>query len=378
MIAYALRRLLIQLPILLVFSFVMYLVLFHAADPKARLQQIPGARAEDIQRIIEQQGLDKTWYEGYWGWLGDFVQGDWGASFSNKAVGAATLIWDRLPATLELMLVSLLLSILIAAPIGIYSALRRYTPFDYATTAFSYIGFAMPTFLLGLLLQMFAIWSQQNGWAVIPFTIGLILVLATVTTLLKPQRSSRGIAITAGVGFVLIWMSLAFWGSFGGDGQLIFKTAGRFTDAANGSMFSVDHLQHLALPVITLAVVNIAAWSRYQRSATIDVLSADYLRTARAKGLPERTVIGRHALRNALLPLITIVAIDIGFAFSGAVVTETVFGWPGIGRLLYDAALDGDITVAMGVIMLGAFMIVVFNLIADLAYAIADPRIRLA
>ena len=185
-------------------------------------------------------------------------------------------------------------------------------------------------------------------------------------------------ALTALAGFLIVVLSLVFWNKAGGDGQLIFKTAGRFTDASTGSIFSVDHLQHLALPVITLSIVSIAGWSRYQRSTTIDVLSADYLRTARAKGLSERTVIGRHALRNALLPLITIAAIDIGAVFTGAVVTETVFGWPGIGRLFYDAALNRDITVAMGVVMLGAIMIVVFNLIADLAYAVADPRIRLS
>jgi peptide/nickel transport system permease protein len=130
--------------------------------------------------------------------------------------------------------------------------------------------------------------------------------------------------------------------------------------------------------VVALSIISVAGWSRYQRSATLDVLNADYLRTARAKGLSERVVIGRHALRNALLPLITVMAIDIGALFSGAVVTESVFAWPGIGTLFVKSALDRNVPIAMGIVMFGALMIVAFNLIADVAYAVADPRIRLA
>jgi peptide/nickel transport system permease protein len=369
MFAYALRRLLISIPILLVFSFVMYIVLYQAADPTARLRQIPGLRAADLQRIIEQQGLNDPWYTGYVNWLKDFVKGDWGVSASNRASDAASLVFGHMPATLQLMVGALVVSTLIAAPLGVYSAVRRYSGFDYAGTAFAYIGYAIPTFLLGLLLQLFAIWTKDNGWAIIPFLIGVGLMLAGIFRL----REGLGPRITTGVGAVLVVLAVVFWGSLGGHGNLFFYTA-----QSQGAFLSPEWFRHYTLPLITLSVVSIAGWSRFQRSATLEVLNADYLRTARAKGLSERSVVGRHALRNALLPLITIMAIDIGAVFTGAVITETVFAWPGIGTLFFDAAQNRDIPVAMGVLMFGAVMIIVFNLIADIAYAVADPRIRLS
>jgi peptide/nickel transport system permease protein len=373
--AYIVRRIAVTVPVLIVFSFVMYLILYQAADPKARIRQIPGIRGEDIERLTKQMGLDKPWYTGYWDWLKNvLLHGDFGTSFSNKAANASTLLFDRMPATLELLLGALIVATLIGAPLGIFSALRPYSGFDYVATSFAYIGFALPTFLLGLLLQLFALWMQSNGWAIIPLVLGIILVLSSIFRLAKGGMWPR---ILVAVGVLLTVIALVFWGSFGGHGHLVLPTAGRFT-GATGTMWSVDHVKHLVLPVITLAVVSIAGWSRYQRSTTLDVLSADYLRTARAKGLSERTVIGRHALRNALIPLISVLAVDIGGVFVGAVITETVFGWPGVGRLFFESAQNRDIPVAMAVLIFGAILIVVFNLLADIAYAITDPRIRLS
>jgi len=372
--AYIVRRIAVTVPVLVVFSFVMYLILYQAADPRARIRQIPGIRGEDIARLTKQMGLDKPWYSGYWDWLKNVVlHGDFGQSFSNKAAGASTLLFDRMPATLELLLGALIVATLIGAPLGIFSALRPYSGFDYTATAFAYIGFAMPTFLLGLLLQLFALWMQEHGWAIIPMVIGIILVLSSVFRIAKGGLTPR---IVVAVGVLLTVISIVFWGSFGGHGNLVLPTASRLSDV-NGSLLSFDHAKHLVLPVITLAVVSIAGWSRYQRSTTLDVLSADYLRTARAKGLSERTVVGRHALRNALIPLISVLAVDIGGVFVGAVVTETVFGWPGVGRLFFESAQNRDIPVAMAVLIFGAILVVAFNLLADIAYAITDPRIRL-
>jgi peptide/nickel transport system permease protein len=420
---YILRRLAINIPVLIVFSFVMYLVLYKAGDPVARFRQIPGIRAEDLQRIIALNHLDDPWYKGYTQWLSGFVRGDWGTSATNQADTAAEVIFRSMPATLELLGGALIVSTLIGAPLGIYSAVRRYSGFDYSATAFAYLGYAMPTFLVGLLLQMFALWMQDHGWAVIPLTLGLVLVLAAVFRIAR-DLETRALVLVGGVlavvslvlwaavgtwaaapfvvamgllaagavrstraplpsriavvaGAALAAVSLGLWDHFGGHGNLVFFTATRFS-GAGGSIWSLDHLRHLILPVVTLSVVSVAGWSRYQRSATLDVLNADYLRTARAKGLSERVVIGRHALRNALLPLITVMAIDIGALFAGAVVTESVFAWPGIGTLFVQSALDRNVPIAMGIVMFGALMIVAFNLIADIGYAVADPRIRLA
>jgi peptide/nickel transport system permease protein len=370
---YVLRRLAISIPLLLVFSFIMYLALYKAGDPLARFRQVPGLRAEDLQRIIELNHLDEPWYSGYWGWLKGFVTGDWGTSAVNPANTATEEIARRLPATFELLGGALIVSTIIGAFLGIFSALRRYSGFDYSSTAFAYLGYAMPTFLLGLFLQMFAIWMKDNGWAIIPFVAGLILILATVFH----ARRSKPALVTCAIGLVVAVFSLVFWDRFGGDGELVFYTQTRFSPG-NDSIWTLDHFRHLVLPVVTLSVISIAGWSRYQRSAMLDVLNADYLRTARAKGLPERTVVGRHALRNAMLPLITVMAIDIAALFSGAVITEQVFAWPGIGTLFLGSAFDRNVPVAMGIVMIGAIVVVVFNLLADVAYSLADPRIRLA
>jgi peptide/nickel transport system permease protein len=371
--AYVIRRILISIPLLLVFSFVMYILLYKAGDPIARFRAIPNIRAEDLARIIKLNHLDEPWYTGYWNWLQGFVTGDWGRSATNPSNTALGEISRRLPATLELLGGALIVSTIFGAFLGIFSALRRYSGFDYAATGFAYLGFALPTFLLGLFLQMFAIWMRDHGWAVIPFALGLILILATIFHV----RKSKPALVTCAIGFGIAILSVAFWSSFGGDGELPLYTQTRFSPGVD-SVWTWNHFRHLILPVVTLAVVSVAGWSRYQRSAMLDVLNADYLRTARAKGLPERVVIGRHALRNAMLPLITVMAIDIAALFAGAVVTESVFAWPGIGTLFLQSALDRNVPIAMGIVMIGAITVIVFNLLADIGYSLADPRIRLA
>ena len=167
------------------------------------------------------------------------------------------------------------------------------------------------------------------------------------------------------------------WDRLGGDGQVVFYTQQRFSFGSEGDLLSVDHLQHLVLPVLTLALVNVAVWTRFQRAATIEALRADHITAARARGISERRITVRHALRASLAPLVTLVALDLGIMFSGAVVTESVFSWPGLGRLLRDSALSRDVNVAMGIVMIGAVAVVVANLVADLLYAALDPRVEL-
>ena len=203
--AYVIRRILISIPLLLVFSFVMYLLLYKAGDPIARFRQIPNIRAEDLARIIKLNHLDDPWYTGYWRWLKGFVTGDWGTSATNPANTAISEISRRLPATLELLGGALIVSTIFGAFLGIFSALRRYSGFDYAATGFAYLGFALPTFLLGLFLQMFAIWMRDHGWAVIPFALGLILILATVFHV----RKSKPALITCAIGLGVAILSVA-------------------------------------------------------------------------------------------------------------------------------------------------------------------------
>lgn len=372
--AYVGRRLLVAVPLLAVVSLVSYLLLYRAADPVSRLRQIPTVRGEDLRRLIEQQGLDAPWYEGYWLWLSGFVQGDWGVSATNAGLDASEAIWDALPATLELMLLALVLSVVLGTALGVLSATRPYSATDNTLTALAYLGFATPTFLAGVLLQLGAIWMRDNGWAVLPFALGTVLVLAGLVRL---RRRGAATFAVLGAGVALLVLSIALWGRLGGDGQVILYTGQRYSFEHEGEWLSVNHLQHLVLPVLTLSIVNVAVWSRYQRSVMIDVLGSAHVRAARARGLPERRVVVAHGMRNALAPLVTLVALELGALFSGAVVTETIFSWPGLGSLLRDAALARDINVAMGIVMIGAVAVVVFNLLADIAYAALDPRVDL-
>ncbi len=368
------KRLLAAVPLLLAVSLVAYLLLYRAADPVARLRRIPGVRAEDVQRLVEQQGLDEPWYRGWWEWLTGFVQGDWGVSTTDRGRDAIEPIMDALPATLELMLLALALSAVLAVLIGVVSARREGSATDHVLGGLSYVGFATPTFVAGVLLQLGAVWMRDNGWAVIPFAIGTVVALVALVKVRRGGAVSRA-ALAAGVALVVV--SLLLWDRLGGEGTTVFFTSQRYSFDHEGDLFSIDHLQHLVLPVLTLAIVNVAVWSRFQRAAMIEQLGSDHVAAARARGLSERRVVVGHALRNATGPMITLVALDLGAVLSGAVVTETVFSWPGMGLLLRDAALARDINVAMGIVMLGAFAVVLATLLADILQAALDPRIDL-
>jgi len=372
--AYAGRRLLIAIPLLWVVSVISYLLLYRAADPVARLRQIPAVRADDLRRLIEQQGLDQPWYQGYWTWLSGFVRGDWGVSTSRPGTSAIDLIGSALPATIELMLSALVVSTVLGVAVGVICATRPMSRTDLALSGAAYLGFAAPTFLVGVLLQLGAVWMRDHGWAVIPFAAGTVLVLVGLA---RVRRGGSGTIVVLAAGAVVMVASLLAWGRLGGDGETILYTGQRFSFGQEGDLLSLNHLQHLLLPVITLSLVNIAVFSRFQRAVLIQELASDYVAAARARGLSERRIVLGHALRNALAPIVTLVALDLGALFAGAVVTETVFSWPGMGRLLRDAALARDINVAMGIVMIGAVAVVVANLIADLAYAALDPRVDL-
>jgi peptide/nickel transport system permease protein len=311
---FILRRLLAAVPVLLIITFAtFFLMQLLPGGPLAAYENNPEISQKDIERLRHEMGLDRPIPVQYWAWLKNFVQGDWGYSFTTKRP-VLTEIWDRLPNTLYLTGISLIVALIIAIPAGIISATRQYSLFDHITTSLAYIGRSMPVFYSGLLLIIiFSIWLR--------------------------------------------------WLPSGGMQTL-------------GTRFSlVDSLRHLFLPVLSLSTLIAAKYVRFLRTSMLEVIHLDYIRTAAAKGLSERVIIFKHAFRNAAIPLVTVVAIDLPVLFAGALFTETIYSWPGMGRLFVDAATRFDYSVVMGIVAAIAFLVVMSNLLADVVYAILDPRI---
>lgn len=331
MFTYIVRRFLQMIPILILISILTFLLLrLSGPDPAEYMIMLnPRVHPEDILRekmrlgLVDASGRPLPLYIQYFHWLKQIMQGEWGWSRiwpSQTAFGAIMLF---LPNSLILMGFSLIISLIIAIPIGIYSALKQYSTFDYTFTTLSFLGMSLPTFWLGLMsiIIFHLIPSRLLGFPLFP------------------------------AGDIM---------SFGKPYQGTFY----------------DRLWHLFLPTMVLAIYNMAHWTRYMRSSLLEVIRADYVRTARAKGLPENKVIYKHALRNALIPMVTILTLSIPGLFAGAVITETVFAYPGVGRMLYQAVLGKDYAVAMTDILFLAVITIIFNLVADILYAVVDPRIR--
>lgn len=317
MLAYTIRKFLFSIAVLFFASIAIFALVNLGPDPLTELKNNPRISQADVQRISEIYGLDKSLPQRYLIWVGGLLQGDLGYSVKLQNE-VSDLILPRVWPTVLLMGSSLIFTVLIAIPFGVYSAIKKYSALDNAGTLFSFIGYSMPSFWLGLLLQLF-LGVYLTSWA----------------------------------------------------GVRIFYTSG----ISSGEGGFVDLLQHLTLPVLTLSVISIASYSRFQRGAMLDVLASDYLRTARAKGLSRRQVYLKHALRNALVPVVTVIALDMGVLLGGAVITETVFAWPGLGFLLADSLYKGDYNVAQGLLIISAALIVFFNYVADIAYSLVDPRI---
>jgi peptide/nickel transport system permease protein len=315
---YVIRRLLQAIPLLFLLSIAMFgLIQLLPGGPTAVLFN-PHLTAAGREALKARFGLDQPVYIQYLRWLGRALVGDFGFSFTtNEPV--STVIARRFPNTLELFGLALLLALVLAIVVGIIAAVRQRSITDYTLTTLAYFGICTPTFILGLLAQ--DIFGVQLHWLPTSGTATLGYNLAPID---------------------------AF----------------------------VDHLEHLIMPVSVLAITFIAGWSRYMRSSMIEVTKQDYMRTARAKGVSPVSLLIRHALRNAVIPLITIVAIDAGAVAGGATITEGVFAWPGMGLLFIDALDRRDFPVLLAMLMIGAVFVVTFNLLADILYAVMDPRIR--
>ncbi len=329
---FILRRLLETIPVIFGVSVIVFgLIRFIPGDPAVTILG-ERATAESIAALRERLGLERPLVEQYVIWVGNMVRGDFGRTIRGNLV-LSNEIASRFPATIELSLVSLFLATILGVPIGILSAVKRNSWFDTSSMFLALLGVSIPIFVLGLLLIFF--FGVYLGW--LPFV----------------GRIASSVALERTTGLFLI------------DSVI----SGNFVAFQNV-------LSHLVLPSITLMTIPLAIIARITRSSMLEVLNQDYIRTARSKGLAERFVINKHALRNALLPIITVIGLQLGTLLSGAVLTETIYSWPGIGKWLYDAILGRDYPIIQTVTLMIACIYVFANLSVDLLYSIIDPRVR--
>ena len=322
MLTYILRRVLYSIPVLIATSFMIFAGVSAIGDPLGGLKVNPLVSQQTIEHIEQEKHLNDSVLVQYGYWAKDAVTNKFGTPLTNN-----TPIWDDLqriiPHTLALVLPAELMAILLGVGIGIYSAVRQYSVFDYAATTTSFLGFAMPVFWLALMLQI-AFTNLFLAWHV-----------------------------------------------------RIFYTSGLSSpDAGGGFGWFVDRVQHLAIPWMTLMLLSIAVYSRFMRASLLEVVNTDYVRTARAKGLTEQRVTMRHAVRNALIPVVTLAAINFGVLIGGAIVTESIFQLDGMGNYFIQNLLNTDIYPIMAWLMVVAVIVIVFNLIADILYGFLDPRVR--
>jgi peptide/nickel transport system permease protein len=314
MLKYLLRRILIALPVILGVTVITYMIISAAPGDAVDLMVDPNISKSDLEQRRHDLGLDQPVYVQYAKWLGHLMTGDMGYSFTNSQP-VAQRIGERFVPTLGLSLTALVLAYLVAIPVGVISATRQYSWIDYGSSVMALVGVSIPGFFLG---------------------IGLIFVFSLKLDML-PVSGMRTLGIDP-----------------------------------NG----IDLLKHLILPAIVLSTGTMGSVTRYTRSAMLEVVRQDYIRTARAKGLAERVVVYKHAMRNALIPVLTLLGLQIPGLLGGAIITEQVFGWPGMGRLAIEAISSRDYPVLMGLNLMAAILVVIGGLLSDALYSAADPRIR--
>lgn len=317
MTQFVLRRIFIAIPTLIGISLILFAIIASApGDPFAELALNPNVTPELQQQLRDQLGIDDPIHIQYVRWATQLVRGNWGYSFVNR-IPVTDLILDRLPTTIFVVGSAYIVALLIALPIGIISAVKQYSWIDNVATTFAFLGYSLPTFFTGLLFIL--IFSVKLGWL--------------------PEIYTTNIQ---GSGFD--WV--------------------------------VAMLKQAAMPIAVLALFQAAELTRFVRSSVLDVIHLDYVRTARSKGLAERSVVMRHAVRNALIPVVTIMALQLPAIFTGALVTEQIFRVPGIGSLLIRSLNSHDTPVVMGIVFTYSILVVFFTLIADIAYGVLDPRIK--
>jgi peptide/nickel transport system permease protein len=322
MLQYVIRRLLYGIIILFVASFLTFTFVAVTGDPLAPLRITPNVSPETIQNVTERKHLDDSVFVRYGYWVRDAVTNQFGTTLLGEKKILPDL-WRVMKNTLQLVIVAEILAILVAVAIGVYSALRQYSAFDYSATTFSFLGLAMPLFWLALMLQVAVVYIYQ------------------------------------------------------GTGHRIFPIANLSdVDPGTGVSFWIDRAHHLVLPVIVLMIAQVSVYSRFMRASMLEVVNSDYVRTARAKGLTEQKVQMKHAFRNALIPLVTLIGLNFGALISGTIVVEIVFSLDGMGLYFLTALGANDPYPIMAWLMVTATMVIIFNLIADIAYGYLDPRVR--
>lgn len=316
------RRTLQSVPLLLLISIILYAILYNMpGGPLAPYLSNPHITPADIARLKHNLGMDQPVPIQYLRWLGHVLTGDMGYSTSNSEPVFQAIV-ERIPATLELMLTSFVVSVIIGVAAGIVSAVYRYSLVDYLITTLAFFGQSMPVFWFALMMQLaFAV----HG---VPLPFGYQI-----------QLPSAGIS-------------------------------------ASDTFDLGDRVAHLILPVIVLSLLSLALYSRFMRSSLLEVLGTDYMRTAAAKGLNFRTILFKHGLKNALIPVVTVLALSLPGVLGGAIITETIFAWPGAGRLFINALTQSDLALLMGYLIMVAFLVVFSNLLADVVYAWLDPRVK--
>jgi peptide/nickel transport system permease protein len=325
MLAYVARRLLISILVLWVATFLVFLLVANSGDPLALLKVNPRVSPKVIAARENLLHLHDNFFERYWIWFSHAIHGDFGTSISGQNVAHEAA--SHLLVTLRMVIVATLIAIVVAVCVGVYAAIRQGRFADHAITFTNFLFLAAPTFVIGLLLKEFV-----------------------------------AIPINQHVG------------------HIIFYTNGEQSPTLSGPFLGrlPDYAAHTVLPALTLVLVTYSAWAIYQRSSVLETLDNDYVRMARAKGLGPRRVLVRHVLRNALIPVVTVVALDFAAVLGGAIITEFVFGWQGLGQWFFTGVSEQDINVVLAYLLITATFVVLFNLLADILYAFLDPRIRYA
>jgi ABC-type dipeptide/oligopeptide/nickel transport system permease component len=321
-LTYVIRRLLYSAVVLIAASFLVFTFVSVSGNPLARFETTPNISKQTIENVRERKHLNDSIIVRYGYWVKEAVTDQFGTTLlTNQPI--LPDLWRVMKNTMQLVFIAEALAILVAVGIGVYSALRQYSVFDYTATTFSFLGLSAPVFWIALMLQVLVV--QIFSWT----------------------------------------------------GHRIFPIANLSSvDPGTGLSFAVDRAHHLVLPVLVLMIASTATYTRYMRASMLEVINSDYVRTARAKGLPEKRVTMKHAFRNALIPLVTLAALNFGVILSGAIVTETVFSLDGMGLYFVTALLQNDPYPVMAFLMIVATMVILFNLLADIAYGFLDPRVR--
>lgn len=326
MLAYTVRRVLVSIPVLIVSTFIVFLVVVNSGDPVANFatSRQPAPSPAAVAAFARHIHADQPALERYWNWITGVLHGDFGPSVqTNLDIGHD--LFTRFQVTVTLVAAAMVIALILAVLFGVFSAIRQYSPTDYVVTFLGFLFLSMPVFWFAVLLKQAGIWFNEETGSQFLGTIGEQSPYLAVDTV---------------------------WNQF------------------------IDRIGHLILPTITLALVSFASWTRYTRASMLEVLNSDYVRLARAKGLRRGAVMARHALRTALIPLTTVTALDIAIILGGAVITETIFQWHGMGEMLVQSATTLDVYRTMAWLLLSAVVVIGFNLVADLLYAVLDPRIR--